>query len=66
MSNNNTILTPNTNLVSNTTQKSGAILCTEYNTYHIDQNWNICTLLIIWKTLLKSAEYQYFGIIWGM
>ena len=43
MSNNNTILTPITNLVSNTTQKSGTTPCTEYNTYHIDQNWNICT-----------------------
>ena len=43
MSDKNTLLNPITNLVSNTTQKSGRTPCTEYSTYHIDQNWNICT-----------------------
>ena len=43
MSDNNTLSITNLNLVSNTTQKSGTTPCTEYSTYHIDQNWNICT-----------------------
>ena len=73
MSDKNTLLNPITNLVSNTTQKSGTNPCTEYNTYHIDQNWNICTsgtktlrfevprkmIFLIEADQLSSTKYKF-------